>query len=33
MVNPYPARLVSINKIKLHDNVQPPDENWFGGYE
>jgi hypothetical protein len=33
MVNPYPARLISINKIKLHDNVQPTDENWFGSYE
>ena len=33
MMNPYPARVVTINKIKLHDNVQPTDEKWFGSYE
>jgi hypothetical protein len=33
MVNPYPERMVSINKIKLHDNVQPTDIGWFNSYE
>jgi hypothetical protein len=33
MVNPYPERMVSINKIKIHDTVQPTDVYWFNSYE
>jgi hypothetical protein len=34
MVNPYPEkRVASINKIKLRDDIPPPDANWFNNYE
>ena len=33
MVNPYPERIVSINKIKLHEEVKPTGIDWFNGYE
>ena len=33
MINPYPEKRLSINKIKLPANIQPADDNWFNNYE
>jgi len=33
MINPYKEKRVSINKIKLPENIQPAGDNWFNNYE
>jgi hypothetical protein len=32
-VKSFSSKKISINKIKLPKDVEPPDENWFNNYE